>query len=612
MKEAIKSRLRAGAHEEALSLILRMGPANAIEDLEYACKALARIPAEVLAGRVPLRRKLAVLGGATTQFFVPLIRLFALRRGVHLEVYESDFGLYEQEIWSDSQALRAFAPDVIHFHLCSRNLSFSYNEIAAADRLDAEVSRFLRLYRAAGERFSCPVLADNFETDFERPNGGLDVMLAGSRNSLIRATNANLARNLPARVLLHDVEALSSKHGKLRWFDWRLYNAAKSAISFECQPYYADSLSAALASLFGKSKKCLVLDLDNTLWGGVIGDDGLGGIQLGAGQPAGEAFVAFQHYVKALKDRGVIIAIASKNEVENAWLPFREHPDMVLKETDISSCVANWEPKNVNLRTIAKQLNIGLDSFVFFDDNPAERDLVRSSLPEVTVLDVPEDPSLFVQCLDDAQLFDALSITEEDRRRGDYLQGNAARGQLEQTASSYDDYLAQLSMTAVVEPVLDTNIARITQLINKTNQFNLTTRRMTESEVRAFAADANAYTSSTRLTDKFGDNGLISVVFGRIDPADREILDLELWLMSCRVLKRGVEILDMEQVLAFCGKRGLRQVRGRYFPTAKNRLVENHYSSLGFRRIDADGEGTAWIYDVDTRLPLSHTIAILG
>lgn len=610
MKSALKTHLRAGAHDEALSLLLRASPADSIDDLQYAGTALDKIPRELIEARVPLRKRLAILGGATTQFFVPLLRLFALCRGVNLEIYESDFGLFEQEIWSDSETLRAFRPDVIHFHVGSQNLAFAYHEADAGGRVAAEIARFRGLYAAAAERFGCQVLADNFATEADRPYGSLDVVLGGTRNNLLRAVNQALARELPAQVFLHDVDMLSALHGKARWSDARLYHSAKCAVSFDCQPHYADSLAAALAAMFGKSKKCLVLDLDNTLWGGVIGDDGLGGIQLGAGVPAGEAFVAFQRYCKALKERGVLLAVASKNLHENAVLPFREHPDMVLKESDIACFVANWEPKDGNIAAIARQLNIGTDALVFFDDNPAERELVRSRLPEVTVPEVPLDPSYYVQCLADGNWFDTLSVTDEDRQRSDFFQGNVARESLEKSASNYEDYLRQLEMSAVIEAVNEQNLARTTQLVNKTNQFNLTTRRMTEAEVRAYAAEPLGYTATTRLVDKFGDNGLISVVMGRVPSDEPDLLDIELWLMSCRVLKRGVEVLDLEQLLAFCRRHGLRRLRGRYLPTPKNKLVEGHYEALGFARVDDGGEGTTWIYDVDAPSGLSHSIRI--
>jgi FkbH-like protein len=610
MKSVVRRFVGENRFDEALSLILQVRPDLSPDDLDYATRALTKIPTNIIDSRVPLRKRLAVLGGATTQYLVPLIRLFGLRRGINLDIYEGGFGLFENEIWSTSPELQAFAPDLIHFHLCNRNLSFPYFDPDPDGRLASEVGRFLRLYQSSVEKFSCPAIADNFAADLDHPYGSLDSILKGTRNSLIRATNEAIARALPSQVYIHDVNALSARHGGMRWFDWRLYNATKAAVSFESQPYYADSLAAAIAALFGKSKKCLIVDLDNTLWGGVIGDDGLDGIQLGAGQPDGEAFIAFQRYLKALKERGVVLAVASKNEMANALLPFREHASMVLKESDISCFAANWEPKDVSIRNIAKRLNVGLDSLVFFDDNPAERELVRSALPEVVVVDVPDEPSSFVHALDSARWFDALAVTEEDRERTGYFQSNAAREQLESEVSNYDEYLRRLSMTAVIEPVSDSNVTRITQLVNKTNQFNLTTRRMSEAEVRALGCDDRYYTASTRLSDRFGDNGLISVVIGHVDPQDSTLFHIDLWLMSCRVLKRGVELLDMEQLLEYCRSRGFKRIRGYYIPTPKNKLVEKHYELLGFTQLAESHHGTTWEYDIQTPLVHPHSIAV--
>jgi FkbH-like protein len=299
--------------------------------------------------------------------------------------------------------------------------------------------------------------------------------------------------------------------------------------------------------------------------------------------------------VKALKERGILLAVASKNEPENALAPFREHPDMVLKERDISCFVANWEPKDGSLRQVAQRLNIGLDALVFFDDNPAERQLVRASLPEVTVVEVPSDPSLFTRALDAANLFDALAVTEDDKTRGDFFQQSSARDQLQAGAASYDEFLRRLEMRAVIEPISELNLARTVQLINKTNQFNLTTRRMTEAEVQTI-----------RLDDRFGSNGLISVVIGRVMG---DSLDIDTWLMSCRVLKRGVEFLEMERALDFCRRRGLRTVVGRYLPTAKNKLVSGHYAELGFLEVPGAAEGTTWRFDLETmQFARSHFI----
>jgi FkbH-like protein len=409
-------------------------------------------------------------------------------------------------------------------------------------------------------------------------------------------------------VHLNDVEQLSAVLGKKRWFDTRAWNESKIALGLDCHPHYADRLAATLGAAFGRSKKCLVLDLDNTLWGGVIGDDGLHGIKLGPGQPEGEAFGQFQAYAKALKDRGVLLAVASKNEPENALLPFREHRDMVLKESDIACFVANWEPKDGSIRTIAKRLNIGLDAIVFFDDNPAERQIVAANLPDVTVIAVPEDPSLYVQALDEANLFDTLGVTEEDRIRGDFFQQGQAREELVASSGSYDDFLRNLEMRAVVEPIHAGNVGRVSQLINKTNQFNLTTLRMSEAEVQALIEDPDAYTSTVRLDDRFGSNGLISVVLAR---SEAGALTVTNWLMSCRVLKRGVEVLEMERLVKHCRERGLGAVIGRYIPTEKNKLVANHYADLGFVEVAADRTGSTWRLDLERGHPeFKHFIGV--
>jgi FkbH-like protein len=608
MKADIKGHMLAGRFSQALDLILRVGPYASLDVVEYAAAQLDKIPPLVLSERASTSKKLAILGGATTHFLLPLIRLFALQRGLMLTTYESGFGLFEQEIWGESPALRTFQPDVIHFHVSSYNLALPPVSVDPERVVRELTDRYLELYRAATERFGCALIINNFETSSERALGSLDALLTGSRNSIIRTLNEALARGLPQQTYVNDIEQLSAICGKDNWFDARLWNETKTAVSFACQPHYADRLSALLGALAGKSKKCLVLDLDNTIWGGVIGDDGLDGIKLGAGQPEGEAFQQFQIYVKALKDRGILLAVASKNEAENALLPFRQHRDMVLNESDISCFVAGWEPKDQSLQLIAQQLNIGLDSIVFFDDNPAERHLVSCSLPTVTVIDVPHDPSLFVQALDRANVFDILTVTSEDQIRADFFNDNRARERLVASTVSYDDFLQRLEMRAVIEPVTTRNMARVAQLINKTNQFNLTTRRMTEAQVQALIGDRDVYTSTIRLDDKFGANGLISVVIG---PVKADILIIENWLMSCRVLKRGVEFLEMERLLEFCRNRGVRTIIGQYISTAKNTLVSNHYADLGFEPVASDAEGSTWQYLVSNQSIIpGHYIAV--
>jgi len=342
----------------------------------------------------------------------------------------------------------------------------------------------------------------------------------------------------------------------------------------------------------GRSSKCLVLDLDNTLWGGVIGDDGLEGIELGQGSGNGEAFVEFQRYVHHLAERGVILAVCSKNDEANALEPFLKHPDMVLQREQIACFVANWSDKATNLRYIAKTLNIGLDSLVFADDNPVERALIRRELPMIAVPELAEDPALYVQTIASAGYFEALRVTEEDLARGELYQANAERERLKETVTDMGGYLESLRMVLTVQPFDRVSLARVTQLINKTNQFNLTTERLTEFEVVERMNDPHVVTLQARLSDRFGDNGIIAILIARIIGVEAVI---ETWLMSCRVLGRQVEEACLNALVERCVDLGAEDLVGSYIPTEKNSMVREMYRSLGFELIAEDATGaTRW------------------
>jgi len=357
----------------------------------------------------------------------------------------------------------------------------------------------------------------------------------------------------------------------------------------------ARNVAAIVKSAYGKSKKCLVLDLDNTLWGGVIGDDGVQNLILGRDHPVGEAFLDFQRYVKGLKRRGVILAVCSKNDAENAKEGF-SHPDSVLKLEDFSAFEANWDPKPENIRAIAAQLNIGLDGIVFVDDNPAERDFVSEQLPEVAVPNVGADVSGFAEVLEHEHYFEVDKLVQDDLNRSAYYSSNAERGAGEGKFSDYGEFLASLEMTAEIGSFLPVYLERITQLINKTNQFNLTTRRYTSAEVVAIAQDPGFITLYGRLADKFGDNGLVSVLIGQVSD---ETVQLDLWLMSCRVLKREMEFAMFDALVEQCQARGIRKIAGIYIPSKKNSMVAAHYASLGFTAIAGASEGRElWCYNV--------------
>jgi FkbH-like protein len=374
----------------------------------------------------------------------------------------------------------------------------------------------------------------------------------------------------------------------------------------ECLVPYAYSVVSLLRAAVGKSKKVLVLDLDNTLWGGVIGDFGAGGIRFGQGSGEGEAFLAFQSYAKELQKRGIVLAVCSKNDDDKAREPFEQRDDMILKLADISCFVANWEKKADNLRTIAERPELGLDSFVFVDDNPAERAIVRRFLPQVAVPDMPEDPAGYIQALALHRFFETASFTREDTARARYYAENAQRKDLAARATDVDSFLASLNMRMKVCPVTELNVERSTQLVNKSNQFNLTTRRYTLAQVREMAANPDCRTLTLSLSDSLGDNGLISVIFLS---KHGTALSIDTWVMSCRVLLRGVEQFARNELVDIARAAGCIRLLGTYIPTPKNGMVKDHYSKLGFEAAGEEGDRTFWSLDFETLPdPLIHHI----
>jgi FkbH-like protein len=425
-------------------------------------------------------------------------------------------------------------------------------------------------------------------------------MLPGTLRNLLGRINAGLCENLAGTAdLLVDVAGLAETVGLDAWHSPVQWNMAKLPFSNTYLPIYADYVCRIIAALRGKSRKCLVLDLDNTVWGGVIGDDGLEGVAVAQGDPTGEAHLAVQRLALDLRSRGVVLAVSSKNNDAVARLPFREHPEMLLREEHIAVFQANWNDKATNIKAIANELSLGLDSMVLLDDNPVERGLVRQILPQVAVPELPEDPALYARTLAAAGYFEAIAFSDEDRKRAGFYQDNARRVSLQQQAGDVEAYLASLNMEITFGPFDSTGRARIAQLINKSNQFNLTTRRYSEAEIAQLEADPCCFTLQVRLADTFGDNGMISVVICRPSTPDAWVIDT--WLMSCRVLGRRVEHMVLRELIEHTRARGISRLVGTYIPTAKNQLVEHHYRNLGFAETRADENGTThWALDVQS------------
>jgi FkbH-like protein len=548
---------------------------------------------------VPTR--IAILGGSTTTEVKSMLELFLLAQGIQPAFYESGYNRYLEDVAFENPDLWNFKPNIVFIHTTWHNISEFPNlqegEVEVEHRVRREMARLESLWEKIHTELGALIIQNNFDLPNVRPQGNLEASeLFGRVNFVLRmnAEFASYARN-HSRFMINDILYLSAQVGHSVWFRHSYWYNFHMALSPTATVALAHNVAAMVKSVYGKSKKCLVLDLDNTLWGGVIGDDGLQNLILGKDHPVGEAFLDFQRYVKDLQRRGIILAVCSKNDVETAKEGF-SHPDSILKLEDFSAFNANWNPKPENIRAIATELNIGLDSIVFVDDNPVERDLVAEQLPEVAVPNVGADVSGFAEVLELERYFEADKVVQDDLRRSAYYMSNAQRSSSQARFSNYGEFLASLEMTAEIGPFLPVYLERITQLINKTNQFNLTTRRYTSGEVEAIAQDAAFITLYGRLADRFGDNGLVSVLIG---PVLEETLQLDLWLMSCRVLKREMEFAMFDSLVEQCQASGIRKIMGVYIPSKKNSIVAGHYASLGFTPVCGVSEGRElWCYDV--------------
>jgi FkbH-like protein len=581
-----------------------------LQQLTALARALPRERRDWPKECLPLR----VLSNATTDLLLPALSATAPRHALWLAASAPAFGTYAQEALDPQSATHIERDGAILLALDHRSFDLQPS-LGQADlansRVDLALDSLLGMASSLQQSHGRLVILQTLAAVPEPLFGNMDGQIPGTLNWMIDRFNAGLRQRTGPGQLLLDVAQLAATVGLDRWHDASLWSLGKIAFSQRVVPLYADHVCRLLAAALGKSKKCLVLDLDNTLWGGVIGDDGLAGIVLGQGSPKGEAHLAVQATALALRHRGIVLAVSSKNDDTIARQPFREHPEMLLREEHIAAFQANWQDKASNLRAIAQTLNIGLDALVLLDDNPAERLQVREALPEVGVPELPAEPELYVRTLLAAGYFESVQFTVEDRERAAQYQANAARSAILGSATDLQSHLASLQMEAYMAPFDELGRARITQLINKTNQFNLCTHRRSEAEVAALQAMPDALTMQVRLTDRFGDNGIIAVVVGLPD-GDAWLLDS--WLMSCRVLNRGVERAMLNVIVARARARGVKRLVGHYLPTEKNALVRGHYAQLGFTELPmaSTSGSTAWALEVDSFADLATHIRIAG
>ena len=564
-----------------------------IEEIPQLLKLARRYAKSYVTGEKDLR--VAVLGSYSIQHFVSVLRFLLHEEGIDANIYEGEYDGILMDVLNDDSELYEFKPSIVILLPSIKDIKefpILGSDAEAVEQLaDKQVQLYQGIWNKLEASLGCQILQANFVLPIERALGNLESNYEYSHSVYYKKINAKLEQKRGGNVTIMDMDYWAGVVGKINWFDNSSYYLSKTGFRMDYIGIVAEVFVKQIMALTGKVKKCLVLDLDNTLWGGVVGDDGCMGIQLDPNNAIGEAYRAFQQYVLQLKERGVILAVCSKNEEDIAKEPFEKNDKMILKLDDISCFIANWEDKAGNIRTIASKLNIGVDSLVFFDDNPAEREIVKKFVPEVLVVDVPEDPADYVQALSLCMPFEWGQLTGEDfKRTQSYLQ-NSKRQELESSFVNYDEYLQALDMIGSVDEIDEYSKERFAQLINKSNQFNLRTIRYTEAAIEQMMQEENTKLLAVSLKDKFSDYGIISCV---ILKKDGEECFTDTWVMSCRVLKRGVEEFAFSHVCDVARSMGCSKLVGEYIPTAKNRMVKDFYPGFGFEKI---GENK-YVYDL--------------
>jgi len=603
-----------GRELQALAL-----PALDMNQLTKLAKAIAKARSNTQPGVSSLDPlapfRLAVLSNSTIDFIVPALVATAARHGIALDVVQPSYDQVAQEALTPDSKVNSSKPDAVLLALDYRALplKLSLGDPGSASATVQGVIGYLQALRNGIKANSNAVcIFQSFAPPVETLFGSFDRALPGTLRSLIDAINRELAEfALGSGDVLLDIAGLAETVGLASWHNTQLWNMGKFSFADELIPLYADHVCRTVAALRGKSRKALILDLDNTVWGGVIGDDGLEGIKIAQGDARGEAHLAVQRLALDLRQRGIVLAVSSKNTDEVAREPFLMHPEMLLKLDHIAVFQANWNDKATNIQAIAEELNLGLDSMVFLDDNPVERGLVRKLLPQVAVPELPEDPAYYARTLTAAGYFEAVAFATEDLKRAGFYQDNAKRASLQKQVGGVDAYLASLDMTITFQPFDATGRARIVQLINKSNQYNLTTRRYTDPEIAQAENDSEVFTLQVRLADIFGDNGMISTVICR--PGEPGVWEVDTWLMSCRVLGRKVEHMVLREILTHARAAGVRKLSGTYRPTDRNKLVVDHYARLGFTKLSEEESGlTRWELIVEGAEPESAPMKIVS
>ena len=584
-------------------------------DSAYIMKKRKSIKRTLLSdGTTRLKKKIAVLGGSTTNDIVSIMELFLLNMGIEPEFYQSEYAQYWQDAMFPSEELANFTPDIVFIHTTNRNITafpcVTDKPDDVQEMLQKEFDRYKQMWTAVSTRFHCPIIQNNFEMPFYRLMGNRDCSDYRGRENFISRLNMMFYEYSQSigNFYINDINYVSACYGLKEWSNPLYWNMYKYALCFEAIPEFAFNTANIIKSIFGKNKKALALDLDNTLWGGVVGDDGVEHIQIGQETGVAQSYYEFQSYIKAHKDLGIMLTVCSKNDEENA-IAGLNHLEGVLKPDHFIIIKANWENKDRNIANTASELNILPESIVFVDDNPAERAIVEAQLKGVCapVMDGVEN---YIQTLDRSGYFEVTTFSEDDIKRNEMYKANVQRAAQQAKFENYTDYLLSLDMNATIDDFIPMYIQRITQLSNKSNQFNVTTKRYTTAEMEEVFASDEYIRLYGKLTDKFGDNGVVSVVIGK---KDGKTLNMELWLMSCRVLKRDMEFAMLDTLVEKSRQQGIETIKGYYYPTAKNGMVRELYKTFGFDKISEDEQGnTVWELKVSDYEKRNHVISVHG
>ena len=582
-----------------------------LEQLLIKRKAFRR---QLLEGTNLSNLRIAVLGGSTTSEVVDLLEILLLDSGFRPTFLQSDYGRYYEDAVLEPHLIADFKPDLIYIHTSIQNIQtfqpIACTEANLPDFVATELARYEAIWTSLTTAVGCQIIQNNFELPAHPALGNLDSVSPAGHARFVLELNRHFAIEAARnhRLILQDLATLSAQLGLKHWFDPDRWFSYKLAHTIEASFAITSSLAAIIRAIYGRSRKVLVLDLDNTLWGGVIGDDGPDKIVIGKETPIAEAYSAFQQYCLALRDRGILLAVCSKNDEEIARQGFA-HPDSILKLEHFSAFKANWESKPDNILAIARELNLAPDSFVFIDDNSAERTLVESQIRGIAVPNIGDQVTHFAAIIEAGRYFEPSSLSEDDLNRARSYTRNVDRSKLQQEFSTYGEYLDSLAMSAEIDLFNSTYIERIAQLTNKTNQFNLTTRRYTVAEIESTVSDPDHLGIFGKLTDRFGEHGLVSILLGHQTGED---LHLDLWLMSCRVLKRDLELAMLDTVVERARDRNITTLLGYCVPTPKNGIVQNLYDQLGFtlRHKDALTQSTVWSLGISSYKPRNRHIRI--